>query len=88
MYEHGLATLALSEVWGMSDNAKLRDSLKRAVQIILRSQNREGGWRYHPRPEDADLSVTVMQIVALASAREAGIYVPDETIEKALSFVK
>jgi prenyltransferase beta subunit len=88
MYEHGLATLALSEVWGMSDNEKIRDTLKRAVQIILRSQNREGGWRYHPRPEDADLSVTVMQIVALASAQEAGILVPNSVIKNAVRYVK
>jgi len=88
MYEHGLATLALSEVWGMSDNEKLRDTLKRAVQIILRSQNREGGWRYNPRPEDADLSVTVMQIVALASAQEAGILVPNSVILNAVKYVK
>jgi len=88
MYEHGLATLALSEVWGMSDREGVRDALKRAVLIILGSQNGEGGWRYHPRPVDADLSVTVMQIVALASAQEAGILVPAQVIRKAVDYVK
>ena len=88
MYEHGLATLALSEVWGMSDRKEIRDVLKRAVDIILRSQNHEGGWRYDPRPESADISVTVMQIVALASASEAGILVPAKTIKKALDYVR
>ncbi len=88
MYEHGLATLALSEVWGMSDREDIRDTLKRAVDVILRAQNPQGGWRYGPVPQDADMSVTVMQIVALASAREAGIMVPDKVVEKALSYVK
>lgn len=88
MYEHGLTTLALSEAWGMSRRTDIRDALKKAVEIILRAQSREGGWRYHPKPLDADLSVTVMQIVALASAREAGIYVPDATIDKAKAYVK
>jgi hypothetical protein len=88
MYEHGLATLALSEAWGMSDRKEIRDTLKRAVDVILRAQSPTGGWRYHPRPEDADISVTVMQIVALASAREAGIHVPSPVIEKALRYVK
>ena len=88
MYEHGFATLALSEVWGMSDRKEVRDTLKRAVDIILRSQNHEGGWRYHPRPESADISVTVMQIVALASASEAGILVPAKVIKKALEYVR
>lgn len=88
MYEHGLATLALSEVWGMTEREGVRDALKRAVLIILGSQNGEGGWRYHPQPVDADISVTVMQIVALASAQEAGILVPAQVIRKAVRYVK
>jgi len=88
MYEHGLATLALSEVWGMTNRDEVRDILKRAVTIILRSQNPEGGWRYQPQPVDADISVTVMEIVALASAQEAGIFVPAQTIRRAIAYVK
>ena len=87
MYQHALATLALSEVWGMSDREEIRDALKLAVRIILRSQNRQGGWRYRPYPADADISVTVMQIVALNSAKEAGMYVPQKTIDRAMSYV-
>ncbi|MFB3891163.1 MAG: prenyltransferase/squalene oxidase repeat-containing protein [Phycisphaerae bacterium] len=88
MYEHGLATLALSEAWGMSDRDEIRDVLKRAVEVIIKSQNNAGGWRYDPRPVDADISVTVMQVVALSSAREAGILVPSKVIEKAVKYVK
>jgi hypothetical protein len=87
MYEHGLAILALSEAWGQSKNPRLRNALRRAVDITLRAQNKEGGWRYNPEPRDADMSMTVMQIVALNSAREAGIAVPDKTIEKATEYV-
>ena len=88
MYQHALATLALSEIWGMSDRDEVRDALKTAVGIILRSQSRGGGWRYRPYPLDADLSVTVMQIVALHSAKEAGMYVPQKTIDRAMSYVR
>ena len=87
MYEHGLAILALSEAWGQSKNTRIRDALRKAVDITLRAQNSEGGWRYNPEPRDADLSMTVMQIVALNSAREAGIAVPDRTIERAKGYV-
>ena len=87
MYEHGLGTLALSEAWGHSKNNKIRDVLRAAVDVILRSQNGAGGWRYQPQPADADLSVTVMQLVALNSAKEAGIAVPDLTIRKAVGYV-
>lgn len=87
MYEHGLATLALSEAWGESDNDEIRDVLKKAVDVIFRSQAANGGWRYAPQPNDADISVTVMMIVALSSAKEAGILVPDKYIDKAVKYV-
>ncbi|MFP6886015.1 MAG: prenyltransferase/squalene oxidase repeat-containing protein [Opitutales bacterium] len=88
MYEHGLAILALSEAWGQSTNPALRNTLRRAVDITIRAQNHQGGWRYNPEPRDADLSMTVMQTVALNSAKEAGIAVPDATLEKAVKYVE
>ncbi len=88
MYGHGFATLFLSEVYGMSEQADLRDRLGQAVEVIVGSQNDEGGWRYQPQPNDADVSVTVCQVMALRAARNAGIAVPRETIDRAITYVK
>ncbi len=91
MYEHGLGTLALSEVWGESTRSdEVRDALKSAVSVIVRNQTQRGGWGYYPDRDIAyqDVSITVMQIVALASAKEAGILVPDNTMKQAIDFVK
>ena len=93
MYEHGLATLALSEMWGMTRDAKdddaIQKALEAAVKVILRSQNEGGGWRYQPQVDAGqDTSVTVMVFVALASARQAGIVVPNETIKKVVSYLE
>ncbi len=88
MYHHGLATLALAEAWGMSQDRSLRDVLKRAVDLIIATQNAQGGWRYEARISDADLSATVMQLMALRAAKDAGIAVPKETIDLGLSYVK
>lgn len=88
MYHHGLATLCLAEVWGMSAEPEVRQALKKAALLIIRTQNGAGGWRYHPRPDDADLSVTVMQLVALRASQNAGIAVPENTIKDAIGYVK
>lgn len=88
MYSHGLATLALSEVWGMTDrDDEVKDVLKGAVNLIMHAQTEQGGWRYYPRPQDADISVTAMQLVALASAKQAGVLVPDEAIDRAIRYI-
>ena len=93
MYEIGLYTIAMSELWGMTkdpeDNKRIQKYLERAVQIILRSQSPLGGWRYAPRPDAGqDTSVTAMVFVSLASAREAGILVPTETIERLTGYLR
>lgn len=88
MYGHGFATLFLSEAYGMTQNAQIREKLDKAVDLIVRCQNDQGGWRYQPQKSDADLSITICQIMALRAARDAGIDVPDETREKCIDYVK
>jgi hypothetical protein len=92
MYGHGFGTLFLAEVFGMVPDPKLRDevhaTLKRAVQLILDGQNKEGGWRYQPKSPDADISVTICQIMALRAARNAGISVPKAQVDKCVEYVR
>ncbi len=89
MYEHGLAVLVFSELWGMTDrDEEVHKALQAGVRVILRAQHVGGGWRYDPQPVDQDSSVTVTILVALASARQAGIVVPDKTISRAVGYLK
>jgi len=88
MYGHGFATLFLGEVYGMTGDRRVRESLVKSIRLIVSTQNDEGGWRYHPVPFDADISITICQIMALRSARNAGISVPKETIDRAIAYVR
>lgn len=88
MYGHGFATLFLAEAYGMSPRQDLRDKLTDAINLIVLAQNAEGGWRYQPVPRDADLSVTICQIMALRAARNAGIHVPAETVQRCEEYVR
>ncbi len=88
MYGHGFATLFLGELYGQTGDPRVREALLKAVRLIVNTQNDEGGWRYHPIPIDADISVTITQVHALRSARNAGLSVPSETIDRAVAYVK
>lgn len=88
MYEHAMSTLLLAETWGMYHRSGVQDALQRAIDLILASQNDQGGWRYDPRPADADISVTVMQLVALRAAKDAGIRVQKRAFDNAIRYVK
>lgn len=88
MYGHGFATLFLAQVYGMAKGDNLRRKLTDAVRLIVRTQNHEGGWRYQPQPANADVSVTVCQIMALRAARNAGVHAPRETRDRCVEYVK
>jgi hypothetical protein len=88
MYDHGFATLFLSEVYGMAPTKDVRDPLSRAVRLIIDTQNSEGGWRYEPRRHEADISVTVCQVMALRAAHNTGMFVPSSVIDRAVEYVK
>ena len=88
MYGHGFATLFLGEVYGMTGDDTVKEPLEKAVRLIEKSQNREGGWRYQPAPIDADISVTICQVMALRAARDAGIKVEKDVIDNAIKYVR
>ena len=88
MYNHGFATLALAEAYGQVNDNRLGTALKKATDLILNAQKRSrvGGWRYSPESTDADTTVTGAQFVALMAARNAGLGIPQESLEKALRY--
>ncbi len=90
MYNHGFATLALAELYGHLREPDLSEPLRRAVDLILKSQeqNPSGAWRYSPVAKDADTTVSGAQMVALFAARNAGLEVPDKAFENGLAFFR
>jgi hypothetical protein len=88
MYDHGIATIALAELYGQAQDPKVKSRLEAAVKLIVSCQNQQGGWRYEPRPSDADISVTVLQVVALRAIKNGGLDVPQKTIDRAVAYVK
>src|SRR5260221_2902594 len=95
MYGHGITTLLLAELAGMSkQDAQVRAALEKAVTLILRSQAVEkseihaGGWRYQPNSADSDLSVTIWQVTALKAASDVGVAVPRQAMERAIPYSK
>ena len=87
MYSHAFATLFLAEIYGMSERTDVRHKLQLAIDFTVQCQNAQGGWRYLPFDQFSDMSVTVCQIMALRAARNAGIRVPRENIDRAVRYV-
>ncbi len=88
MYCHGMATLAVSEAYALTGDARLRPALEAAVGFTVRAQDPQGGgWRY--RPGDAgDTSQFGWQVMSLKSAELAGLPIPAAVWERARRFLR
>jgi hypothetical protein len=99
-YNHGISSLVLSEIYGMSPPNRARPlqaAIDKALKATLEMQHwpkdvptDRGGWRYIDDFDrtDSDLSVTGWQLMFLRSAQNAGFNVPKERIEEAIAYVR
>jgi uncharacterized cupredoxin-like copper-binding protein len=73
-YGHAITTMAIAEAYGMTKSAALKEKAQKAVDIILKRQNEYLGWGYYKQPSPRnDTSVTGWQVMALKSAKSAGL---------------
>ena len=101
MYHHGFAMLAFAEAYGTVDDRSLwananasekQRSLGQALELAVRravssqKNNPQHAWRYSPESRDADTSVSGAVLVGLLAARNAGIEVPDASIDQAIAY--
>ncbi len=82
LYSHALATLALCEAYGMTQDPALREPTQKALDFVVAAQRTDrGGWRYSPQV-GSDTSVTGWMMMALKSGELANLNVPKETYDK------
>ncbi len=86
MYSHAIATMAISEAYGMTRDDHLHGPAQRTVNFIAEARNKLGGWRYNPG-QAGDTSVFGWQMLALRSAYLAGLKVPRDAIQSGLHYL-
>ncbi|MFM7035494.1 MAG: prenyltransferase/squalene oxidase repeat-containing protein [Planctomycetia bacterium] len=89
MYGHAYATLVLAEVYGETDHDdQIAAVLARSHDLIVGTQNEDGGWRYQPRQADADVSVTAAMVIALRGLHNSGFAVSADCVDRAVAFLE
>lgn len=86
LYTQAMCTIALCELYGMTGDSAYREPAQRAIDYCVKIQSPEGGWRYFPGT-GSDTSVTGWFVMALQSARMAGLDVPSETLARVRRFL-
>jgi hypothetical protein len=94
IYGHGFSMLFLSQIVGEEEDVERRrelvDVLARAVKFSGQAQTEAGGWGYVSAERGHGFdegSTTITQVQGLRGCRNAGIPVPNEIIDKAISYI-
>jgi hypothetical protein len=69
VYGHAIASLAVVEAYGMTEDEALRAPAQRGLDFVAKSRNPYFAWRYGVKPGDNDSSVTGWMMLPLWSAR-------------------
>ena len=80
-YSHGIASLAMCEAYGMTQDEELKEAAQACLNFIGKTQhNRLGGWRYTAQVS-SDTSVSGWMMMALKSGELSGLDVPEGTYQ-------
>jgi len=89
-YAHSMATIVICEALALTGDEQLRPAAERGARYLLMAQHPDkGGWKFRPisKVMDGDLSVTGWALMALHTARMAGIDIPHDDFVRASGFL-
>jgi hypothetical protein len=88
MYNHGIATLALLEIYRATGEARLRDPIAKALAFIRERQSPAGGWGYrNGRDALPNTSITAWQVQSLLLADRLGWQTNRIAVRKAMAWL-
>ena len=95
IYGHGFGMLYLACAYGEEEDPgtrkKLESLLQKAVEFSGKAQTKNGGWGYVSSADGGGFdegSTTITQLQGLRAARNAGIKVPKEVIDKSTKYLR
>lgn len=90
IYNHALATMAMIEAGGLTGEEALRRTAQRGLDVLLKSQNEQGGWDYYGKAGTTvgNAYVSLWPVLALVEGAEAGLNVPDAALQKAHNYYR
>jgi hypothetical protein len=86
-YNHAIAALSMAEAYALTQSPLFKASAQNGINFVIAAQNPYMAWRYGVRPQDNDTSVTGWMIMALKSAKGAGLEVDPACFEGAKNWL-
>lgn len=75
--EHAICSYVLSEYFDGIKDEQVKSALSSAVQQIVASQNKDGGWQFGAEKSDDDFRLVAWNYIALANVENIELKLPD-----------
>lgn len=86
-YGHSVCALAMAEAYGLTGFPLFKRTAQKGIDFILKSRNPYGAWRYGVQTGENDTSVTGWMVMALKSAKLAGLKIDPDAFKGARDFI-
>jgi pSer/pThr/pTyr-binding forkhead associated (FHA) protein len=87
LYTHAICTIAVSEAYGRTRDERYAAAAQKAIGFSEKAVNSDGGWRYQPKSEASDMSVTAWFVQAFKTAKLADLKFNNAIYSQSLTFV-
>ncbi|HXX92254.1 MAG TPA: alpha-2-macroglobulin family protein [Planctomycetota bacterium] len=87
LVNHALAALVLSEGYGMTLSAPLKDPAQKAIDALVLRQSNDGGWHASDPKGPGQILPTVIAVLALKSAQLSELTFPLSAAERTWQFL-
>jgi hypothetical protein len=81
VYNHAIAAYAMCEAFGLSNSSLLKETAQKGINYLESHRNPYSVWRYQPRDNDNDTSVTGWCIMAYESGEFFGLTINKEALK-------
>jgi hypothetical protein len=81
VYDHAIAAYAMCEAFGLSNSVLLKPTAQKGINYLESHRNPYSVWRYQPRDNDNDTSVTGWCIMAYESGEFFGLTINKEALK-------
>jgi len=87
IYDHAIATYAMCEAYGLSNYKLLQSCAQQGLDYLESHRNPYAVWRYQPRGNDNDTSVTSWCLMALKSGEFFGLKINPNALKLGLAYL-
>jgi hypothetical protein len=87
IYDHAIATYAMCEAYGLAQYKLLKQSAQKGINYLESHRNPYSVWRYQPRDNDNDISVTSWCLMACMSGEFFNLQVNKNAVQLGATYL-